>query len=127
MDKEERKALGKRIRRRGNAYELKIIKELTELGFSNLQSSRSASRALDNQKIDIYDPDNVLNFYVQCKASKNTPNLVILNKEVGKKDKPLAIFFNKADSMAKIKEFVCIPKSFFYQLISNNSLNAITE
>lgn len=127
MDKEERKALGKRVRRRGNAYELKIIKELTELGFSNLQSSRSASRALDNQKIDIYDPDNVLNFYVQCKASKNTPNLVTLNKEVGKKDKPLAIFFNKADSMAKIKEFVCIPKSFFYQLISNNSLNAITE
>ena len=53
--------------------------------------------------------------------------LVILNKEVGKKDKPLAIFFNKADSMAKIKEFVCIPKSFFYQLISNNSLNAPTE
>ena len=127
MDKEERKALGKRVRWRGNAYELKIIKELTELGFSNLQSSRSASRALDNQKIDIYDPDNVLNFYVQCKASKNTPNLVIQNKEVGKKDKPLAIFFNKADSMAKIKEFVCIPKSFFYQLISNNSLNAITE
>lgn len=121
MDKEERKALGKRVRRRGNAYELKIIKELTELGFSNLQSSRSASRALDNQKIDIYDPDNVLNFYVQCKASKNTPNLVTLNKEVGKKDKPLAIFFNKADSMAKIKEFVCIPKFFFYQLISNNS------
>lgn len=118
----DRKAIGKRVRKRGNTYELKIIHELTDLGFKNLSSSRSASKALDNQKIDIYDPDNELDFYVQCKASKSTPNLEALNKEVGRKDKPLAVFWNKQGTMSKIKEFVCIPKSYFYKLISNNEM-----
>ena len=42
-------------KRKGNAYELKIIHELTDLGFEGLRSSRSESRNLDNAKIDIAD------------------------------------------------------------------------
>jgi hypothetical protein len=43
-------------------------------------------------KIDISDPDNALPFYVQCKKTQNLPSVKKLNEEVGKKDKPLAIF-----------------------------------
>lgn len=77
----------------GNRYELKIIKELKDItGDENLASSRSESKQLDNDKIDIYDPNNTLDFYIQCKATQNVPQIKKINEEVGRVDKPLAIF-----------------------------------
>ena len=44
-------------------------------------------------------------------------NISKINKEVGKKDKPLAIFWNKQNNSTIQEEFVIIPKSYFYNLI----------
>ena len=89
------------------------------MGFDGLVSSRSQSKNLDNAKIDICDTKNKLGFYVQCKYTKNQPNLSQINKEVVLKDKPLAIFWKKVNGSTNKEEFVCIPKDYFYKLINN--------
>lgn len=77
------------------------------MGFDGLVSSRSQSKNLDNAKIDICDTENQLDFYVQCKYTKSQPNLSQINKEVGLKDKPLAIFWKKLmDQRIKKNSFV---------------------
>ena len=110
----------KKSKSKGSNYELKIIKELISLGYDGLVSSRSESKRLDDSKIDVADPNNVLDFYVQCKATANTPSIVKINREVGKKDKPLAIFWNYQNNSTISEEFVVIPKEYFYKLISKN-------
>ena len=72
-EKPKKKRNGAYARRKGNNYELKIIKELTELGYAGLKSARSESKNLDNDKIDIAETIDHLPSYVQCKCTKNTP------------------------------------------------------
>lgn len=116
--------IGSLNRKRGHRYELKLINELKEITHNtNLCSSRSESKKLDNQKIDIADPDNILAFYVQAKCSQSVPQIKKINEEVGKKDKPLAIFWNvqeaKESKQISLGEYVIIPKEFFYDLIKD--------
>ena len=113
----------KKSRSKGNSYELRIIKELEKLGYSGLKSSRSENKNLDNKKIDIVDVDNCMDFYIQAKATANIPNVSKINQEVGLKDKPLAIFWNKQNNSTIMEEFVIIPKNYFYKLIENNEKN----
>lgn len=72
-------------------------------------------------KIDIADPNNVLPFYCQIKATQATPQIKKLNEEVGKKDKPLVIFWNAQEARDKkqisVGEYCILPKEFFYTLL----------
>ena len=106
----------KKSKSKGSGLEYKIIKELTELGFTGLKTSRGESTNMDNMKIDVCDPNNVLDFYIQSKNTANTPSIVKINNEVGLKDKPLAIFWKPSTEVNK--EFVIIPKEYFYKLIT---------
>lgn len=108
----------KKSKNKGNNYELQIIKELSELGFDGLKSSRSESKNLDNDKIDIHDSMNVLPFYIQCKNTLNTPNIEKITKECKRKDKPLAIFWKKVESVSKEHDYVLLPKKICYELLS---------
>lgn len=117
-------SIGTRNRKRGNGYELRLVKELKEITRNNnLCTSRSESKRLDDMKIDIADPDNVLDFYVQAKCTQATPQIKKINEEVGKKDKPLVIFWNAQEAREKkqisVGEYCIMPKSYFYELISN--------
>lgn len=107
----------KKSKKKGSSYELKIIHELTDLGFPGLKSSRSENRNLDGMKIDVADTQNVLDCYIQAKATASTPNISKINKEVGLKDKPLAIFWNRQNNSSIMEEFVIIPKDYFYMLL----------
>jgi hypothetical protein len=94
----KKKRSGAYSKNKGNRYELKIIKELTELGYDGLKSSRSESKSLDNDKIDIAqdkDAKNELPFYVQCKCTKNTPNVQEILEACPRKNKPLVVVWNK--------------------------------
>lgn len=107
---------------KGSNYERKIVNELKELtGNDKICTARSESRNLDNDKIDIADPDNVMDFYVQTKATQNTPSIKKINEEVGRKDKPLAIFWNaqekRTSNIISVGEYVVITKEHFYDLI----------
>jgi hypothetical protein len=68
---------------------------LTNLGYDGLKSSRSESKSLDNDKIDIAqdrDAKKELEFWVQCKCTKTTPNFEQIIKDCPRKQKPMAIF-----------------------------------
>ena len=111
---------GAYARNKGNAYERQVIKELTELGYEGLKSSRSESKNLDNDKIDIAETKDQLPCYIQCKKTKVYPQVSII-KDCPRKDKPLCIIWNKQINkevnMASDGEYVIMPKEFFYELI----------
>lgn len=98
--------------------------ELTALGFGELKTSRNESRTLDDAKIDIADIEGTLPCYFQIKKTKVTPSVKKLNREVGKKDKPLCIMWNIQETKegnvntTSAGEFAIIPKAFFYELLS---------
>ena len=118
-----KKIIGKRSRNRGHAYERKIVNELKNItGDEDLCTSRSESKKIDDMKIDIADPNNTLSFYCQIKSTQQTPQIKKINLEVGKKDKPLVIFWNAQESrdakQISVGEYCILPKEFFYKLIS---------
>lgn len=118
----KQKNIGRLNRQRGHSYERKIVNELKEItGDEDLCTSRSESKKLDDMKIDIADPNNTLSFYCQIKATQQTPQIKKLNEEVGKKDKPLVIFWNAQEARDKKQisagEYCILPKKFFYELI----------
>lgn len=122
MRKNKRRSIGTLNRTRGQNYERKLVNELKEITRNeNLCTSRSESKKLDNAKIDIADPDSVLCFYVQAKATQATPPIKKINDEVGLKDKPLVIFWNAQEARETKQiskgEYCILPKSFFYELI----------
>lgn len=113
----QRAAQSKKSRNKGHGFELQILHELTDMGYEGLYTSRSESRRLDDAKIDLADTKNVLDFYVQCKCTAAQPKVATITKECPIRDKPLAIFWKQANSTETIKEFVTIPKDYFYKLI----------
>ena len=119
-----KKRSGSYSKNKGSSYERQIVKELKEIsGNENLCTSRSDSKKLDDMKIDISDVDSALPFYVQCKKTQNLPPIKKLNEEVGKKDKPLAIFWNAQElktgnvNITSQREYVIIPKTLLYSLL----------
>lgn len=111
----------KRNRARGNAYECTIAQELRELGYPNIKTSRSESKAMDDRKVDLVDLDNRLCFYPQLKATMNTPDYFGIEKQCPLKDKPFVIFWKKIKATESTfrseGELVMLPKKFFYKLI----------
>ena len=121
-DKKASSSIGKRNRRRGHNYECKIVKELKEItGDDALCTSRSESKRLDDMKIDIADPNGILPFYCQMKSTQSMPQIKKLNSEVGKKDKPLVVFWNiqemKEKKQISLGEYCILPKKLFYDLL----------
>lgn len=113
-----RSKLAVKNRSKGIRYELQIIKELTNLGYKGLKSSRSESKNLDNAKIDIAETEDKLPFYVQCKATANTPNIEAICDACPIKDKPLVVFWKKQKNNEKQPEYVLMDKELLYKLIN---------
>lgn len=118
----KKKRSGAYSKRVGNNYELKIVKELKEITKdSEIATARSESRTLDNDKIDIFDPNNSIPFYVQCKATQSIPSVKKINEAVGRTDKTLAIFWNarekKETNCVSQGEYVILKKETLYELL----------
>lgn len=108
---------------KGGNWELQVIKELTDLGYKGLKSSRSENRNLDNAKIDIAETEDKLPMYIQCKNSQATPNIEKISKECPKKDRPLVIMWKKQLAETKQHDYVMMPKDFFYTLLKSYKEN----
>ena len=106
----------KKSKSKGNKYELQIVHELTDMGFSGLVTSRSQNKLLDNAKVDIAETDEKLSCYIQCKATSNMPSVSNINNSCPLKDRPLSIFWKKQDQSKE--EYVIIPKDYFYNLLA---------
>lgn len=68
-------------RNRGHRAEQKIVKELKELGFDGVVSSRSESKSMDDNKVDIIDKNNQLPCYIQIKHTLQTPQYFSIREE----------------------------------------------
>lgn len=111
----------KRSRARGVAYEQQIAKELRELGFEGVVTSRAESKNMDDNKIDLVDKNNQLFFYPQLKRTGKCPNYFTIEEQCPLKDKPFVIFWNYQKPTEKtfrsVGEIVMLSKDFFYELI----------
>ena len=118
MDSHTKKSYqAKKSRNKGHNYELQIIKELTNIGYKGLVSSRSQNRNLDNAKVDIAETNDHLNCYIQCKATQNIPSISNINKDCPLKDRPLVIIWKKQENTTKMEEYAILPKNYFYKLL----------
>lgn len=110
----------KKSKSKGSKYELDVIKELTDIGYKGLVSSRSQSKNLDNAKVDIAETEDKLPCYCQCKATANTPNIEDISEACPLKDRPLVVFWKKQREGSISKEYVLMPKDFFYELLKTS-------
>ena len=119
--KEKKQRNLKRNRARGNSYECKIAKELRELGYSGVVTSRSESKAMDNMKIDLIDTENRLPINCQIKSTIKYPNYLEIKKTCPLKDKPFVLFWSvikpTESTFRSEGEVVILEKSFFYKLL----------
>lgn len=122
--KEKKKRNLKNNKRRGSDYERQIAKELREIGFEGVVTSRSESKAMDDMKIDLIDKENKLPFYSQIKRCIKYPNYIEIRKQCPLKDKEFVLFWNiqkATDSTFRSDgEVVILDKNFFYKLIKNH-------
>lgn len=81
---------GVRNKRKGNKFELDVVKELNNIGFK-VASSRSQSKATDDNKIDIFDLEGNLPINIQTKYTQATPNYFAIKDECNDKDKPFVV------------------------------------
>lgn len=120
-EKQEKVRNLKRSRARGVAYEQQIAKELRELGFEGVVTSRAESKTMDDNKVDLIDKNDQLFFYPQLKRTGKCPNYFSIEEACPLKDKPFVVFWNYQKPTEKTfrsgGEIVMLSKAFFYELI----------
>lgn len=108
-------------RTKGHSYETKIARELRELGYTGIVTSRSESKAADNKKIDLIDTEGKFPYHIQLKCTQSTPAYHQISAECPLKDKPFILIWNKQvkkqTNICSVGEVVILPKEEFYKLI----------
>lgn len=111
---------GKYCRSKGHNYELKIAKELNELGF-DMVTSRRESKSADDNKIDLIDKSKQLPLAIQIKKTKAIPNYFKIRSESTADPNTFCIIWAKQESCEKnmktVGEIALISKEMLYKLI----------
>ena len=102
--------MSKSARNKGNQYERDIAEEMRQLGFEKCQTSRYASKALDDAKVDLTETDP---FNIQCKAWKAAPSYHKVLDEMPK-DVNYNLIFHKKPYKGEV---VVMKKEDFYELL----------
>lgn len=118
-----KKKQGARNKAKGSEYERKIAKELRDLGFTGVVTSRSESKAMDNNKIDLIDKDNKLPCFIQLKRTQTTPQYFKIREESTVDPEKFVLIWNRQEkanvNFVSVGEVCMIPKSLFYELIKS--------
>ena len=121
LEKSVKKRSGKYSKTKGSNYERKIAKELQELGFTGVVTSRAESKKMDDQKVDLIDTEGMLPISIQLKCTQVTPSYFKIQEECPIKDKPFCIIWNKQEkreiNCVSAGEVAMIPKEFLYELL----------
>jgi len=108
-------------RNKGHAYETQIAKELRDLGFTGVVTSRSESRRADDNKVDLIDTEGKLKWAIQLKKTQNTPSYFDIREESTIDNKDFVLFWAKQKkkevNICTVGEVVMIDKQLFYELI----------
>ena len=112
-------------RTKGHNYEQKIVKELKELGFKNVVTSRSESKAMDDNKVDIIDKDDLLPCKLQLKSTQSIPSYFKIRSESTVNPEEFVIIWSKQEkrevNIVSVGEAVIMDKNLFYKLIKKYS------
>ena len=118
----QKRKTGAYCRNNGHRYETKIAQELRNLSLTDVVTSRSESKSMDDKKVDLVDRSGKLPCYIQLKNTVNTPQYHAIKKECPLKDKPFIVIWNKQVKKEKVfgsaGEVVIMDKDFFYELLS---------
>ena len=118
-------------RRRGQKAEQRIVKELKELGFTEVVSSRSESKSTDDNKIDIVDKSGKLPCNIQIKHTLQTPQYFSIREQSTVPNETFCIIWDKQKrcktNITTVGTAVIMDKELFYKLIkpyaeSNNNI-----
>ena len=108
---------------KGNRYEAQIAKELRDLGFTGVKTSRSESKSTDDNKVDIIDTQHKLPVNIQLKKTQSIPSYFKIRSESTVDPKTFAIIWNKQEkketNICSVGECVIISKELFYDLIKD--------
>jgi len=106
---------------KGSNYELKIARELRELGFPGIVTARSESKSADANKVDLIDTKNQLNLGIQLKRTQNTPNYFKIREESTINNEDFVLIWSREEkkevNICSVGEVVFVDKNFFYKLI----------
>jgi hypothetical protein len=118
-NKKELAQLGKRNKRKGNRFELEVIKKLKEIGYADCVSSRNQDKTADANKVDIISKS--LPVLIQCKYTKNTPNYFGIENDCLDKSKPFTIIWKKSGENGHNSPgtVAMIPFDYFLTLLSS--------
>jgi len=118
-------------RTKGHSYETKIVKELKELGFQNVVTSRSESKAMDDNKVDIIDKDNLLPAKLQLKCTQSIPSYFKIRSESTVNPEEFVIIWSKQEkrevNIVSVGEAVIMDKKLFYKLIKPYAQDGSSE
>ena len=119
--KPKRRGIGARNKARGNEYECRIAKELRELGFTGVVTSRSESKRTDDNKVDLIDTEHRLPFNIQLKRTQTTPQYFKIREESTVDPESFVLIWNKQEkanvNFLSVGEVVMLDKKTFYKLI----------
>ena len=125
--------MSNRNRTAGIRAELEIAKELRDLGFDKVVSTRSESKRLDDLGVDLIqlpDPDVELPCYVQVKKSLNMPSESLLETDLAKH---LVLVHQKQTKKGSRfyteRQYIIMKKEFFYKLLKYvyDNLQAVSK
>ena len=121
QDKPKRQRSKGYSKNKGNRYEAQIAKELRDLGFIGVKTSRSESKSIDDNKVDIIDTEHKLPVNIQIKKTQAIPSYFKIRNESTVDPKTFVIIWNKQEkketNICSIGECVIISKELFYELI----------
>lgn len=79
--KPKKKRSSKYSKTKGSRYEQQIAKELRDLGFSGVKTSRQESKSTDDNKVDIIDTEGKLPLNIQLKKTLVAPQYFKIREE----------------------------------------------
>lgn len=106
---------GRSARVKGHTFERDIAQKFRDRGWVECETSRFASKKLDDMKVDLVETDP---FYVQCKAVENLGPIHNVLEEMPKKDKFNVVFHKKS----RKGTIVAMSEESFWKLIEMANL-----
>ena len=108
-------------RRKGHDYERNLRKDYRSLGWHHCETSRYASKMMDDRKIDLV---NTKPFAIQAKYTQNSPTYHKLFKEMQPEEGDYKVIYHKRKNDG---EYVIMQKNDFHELLEMLIANKIIK
>lgn len=108
----------KKSRSKGGSLETEVVNKLKEIGYTGVCRAAGQNRMLDNNKVDIADINNELEYAIQCKYTKNLPNYYTI-RESCTDPRDMVLIWKKVTEGISKGTLAILPVDLFYKLIEN--------